>query len=142
MSDRNAVNDSCLVLMAHGSKNANWLLPFQQLAKDLQNDVGEHRVHLCFMELASPSLEELAQQLQSEGVRRVRLLPLFLASGSHLCQDVPQQIAKLRIQFPDLMIEQLPPIGESAKFAELLRTLVKQYILPDPDRACHEVGAY
>ena len=131
MSDRNAVNDSCLVLMAHGSKNANWLLPFQQLAKDLKNDVGDGRVHLCFMELASPSLEELAQQLHSEGVRHMRLLPLFLASGSHLCHDVPQQLAKLTIQFPDLMIEQLPPIGENARFAELLGTLIKQYILAD-----------
>ena len=72
MSDGNSVNDSCLLLMAHGSKNANWLLPFQQLANGLKQEVGEERVRLCFMELASPSLEEVARQLQREGTKYAR----------------------------------------------------------------------
>jgi sirohydrochlorin cobaltochelatase len=116
--------------MAHGSKNASWLRPFQQLAFNLKKDVGEDRVHLCFMELASPSLEEMAEQLDQAGVSHVQLLPLFLASGSHLCHDVPDQLAALRIKFPRLLIEQLPPIGENEKFAEMLRALVGQYIAP------------
>ena len=130
MSSGNSVNQSCLVLMAHGSKNANWLLPFQQLASNLKKDVGEDCVHLCFMELASPSLEELAEQLDQAGVSHVQLLPLFLASGSHLCHDVPIQLAALETKFPRLVIEQLPPIGENEQFAGMLASLVKQYILP------------
>jgi sirohydrochlorin cobaltochelatase len=112
--------------MAHGSKNANWLLPFQQLGDDLTKDLGKERVRLCFMELAAPLLEDVVEQLHREGKKHVRLLPLFLASGSHLNHDVPEQLAKLKAQFPDLTIEQLPPIGDNPKFAELLRILIKQ----------------
>ncbi len=128
MSNGNSVNDGCLVLMAHGSKNDNWLLPFQQLAEALKKDVGEGRVHLCFMEFASPTLEEMAAQLHRQGAKRLRLLPLFLAKGSHLCQDVPAQLEALKVQIPDLTIDLLPPVGENPQFAELLLTVVKQYL--------------
>jgi sirohydrochlorin ferrochelatase len=80
------------------------------------------------MEFASPTLEEMVQQLYTEGARYVRLLPLFLAKGSHLCQDVPAQLAQLKTKFPDLMIDLLPPVGENPEFAELLHNVVKGYI--------------
>jgi sirohydrochlorin cobaltochelatase len=116
--------------MAHGSKNANWLVPFRQLTDGLKQDLGETAVQLCFMEFASPTLEEMAQQLYEEGARHVRLLPLFLAKGSHLCQDVPAQLAQLKTKFPDLVIDLLPPIGENPQFAESLHNVVKAYIRP------------
>ncbi len=130
MAETNAVNPGCLLLMAHGSKNANWLVPFRQLAESLKKDLGESCVELCYMEFASPTLEEMAQQLYEEGARHVRLLPLFLAKGSHLCQDVPAQLAQLKTKFPDLVIDLLAPIGENPHFAESLLSVVKGYIRP------------
>jgi sirohydrochlorin cobaltochelatase len=130
MSDGSALNGSCLVLMAHGSKNANWLVPFQQLTEGLQREAGDKCVRLCYMEFASPTLEEMAGQIRDEGVRHIRLLPLFLAKGSHLCQDVPAQLAELKVQFPDLVIDLLAPVGENPQFAEMLSSVVKQYIRP------------
>lgn len=130
MVERNAINSGCLLLMAHGSKNANWLVSFQQLAEGLKKELGENCVQLCYMELASPTLEEMAQQLYAEGARHVRLLPLFLAKGSHLCQDVPAQLAQLKTRFPDLVIDLLPPIGENPQFAESMQSVVKGYIRP------------
>src|ERR1700678_298613 len=129
MSNRSSVNDGCFVLMAHGSKNSSWLRPFQQLALNLKKDPGDDRVHLCFMELASPTLEEIVEKLVHQGTRHVRLLPLFFARGSHLRQDVPEQLTQLKRQFPELVIDLLPPIGETAQFAGLLHALLKQQIL-------------
>jgi sirohydrochlorin cobaltochelatase len=130
MSDGSALNGSCLVLMAHGSKNANWLVPFQQLTEALQKDAGDRCVRLCYMEFASPTLEEMARQVRDEGIRHIRLLPLFLAKGSHLCQDVPAQLAALKAEIPDLAIDLLAPVGENPQFAEMLTSVVKQYIQP------------
>ncbi len=87
-------------------------------------------VQLCYMEFSSPSLREMAQQLYTEGARSMRLLPLFLAKGSHLCQDVPAILSDLKAEFPDLTIDLLPPIGENQQFAELLNVVVKGYIRP------------
>jgi sirohydrochlorin cobaltochelatase len=118
--------NSCLVLLAHGSKNPNWLKPFEQLASDLKQDVGEDKVVLCFMEHAAPSLHQVALQLLNNGARHVRVLPLFMATGNHLQQDVPAQIADIRGQFPELEIELLPPIGEHPLFLDLMHRLAQQ----------------
>ena len=128
MSDTTHVNNDCLILMAHGSRNPNWLAPFKRLADQFKGDASENRVQLCFMEIASPSLEEVAQQLHGRGVKRARLLPLFLASGTHLVEDVPGQLRNIEVECPGLQIDLLPPIGENAAFAELLYKLVQQYL--------------
>lgn len=130
MADTDTVEGSCLLLMAHGSRNTNWLAPFQHLTERLKKDLGDNCAHLCYMEIASPTLEEMAEQLYAGGMRHVRLLPLFLARGTHLCEDVPTQLAQLKAKFPDFVIDLLPPIGENPQFAELLHGLVKGYLNP------------
>lgn len=118
--------NSCLVLLAHGSKNPNWLKPFEKLASDLKQDVGEDKVLLCFMEHAAPSLHQVARQLLNNGTQHFRVLPLFMATGNHLQQDIPAQIADIRRQFPELEIELLPPIGEHPLFLDLMHSLAQQ----------------
>src|SRR5476649_477561 len=123
------MKQSCLVLLAHGSKNPNWLKPFEKLASDLKRDAGEDKVSLCFMENAAPSLQQMAQQLSNNGTQHFRVLPLFMATGNHLQQDIPAQIADLRRQFPELEIELLPPVGEHPLFLDLMHRLAQQYII-------------
>jgi sirohydrochlorin cobaltochelatase len=120
--------NSCLVLLAHGSKNPNWVKPFEKLASDLKQDVGEEKVFLCFMEHATPSLHQVTQQLFNSGIQHFRVLPLFMASGNHLQQDIPAQIAGLRSQFPELEIELLSPIGEHPLFLDLMHRIAQQCI--------------
>jgi sirohydrochlorin cobaltochelatase len=120
--------NSCLILLAHGSKNPNWLKPFEKLTKDLKQDVGANNVFLCYMEHATPSLQQVAQQLLNHGTQHFRVLPLFMASGNHFQQDIPAQIADLRSEFPELEIELLPPIGEHPLFLDLMHSLAQQCI--------------
>lgn len=124
--------NSCLVLLAHGSKNPNWLKPFEKLASDLKREAGEDKVLLCFMENAAPSLPDAARQLLDRGTRRFRVLPLFMAAGNHMHQDIPAQIAEIKEQFPQLEIELLSPIGEHPLFLDLMHRLAQQCIADAP----------
>lgn len=123
------MTNSCLVLIAHGSRNPKWLKPFEQLARDLKNDVGEENVFLCFMEHAEPPLQRVVQEVAIRGKRKLRILPLFMATGNHLQQDIPGQIAGIKKQFPELEIEVLPPIGEHPLFLELMQRLARQCVI-------------
>lgn len=117
-----------LVLLAHGSKHRQWLAPFEQLADDLRADVGHDNVQLCYMEVASPTLMDIAGRLVAAGVSRCRVLPLFMAAGAHLSTDVPGQIARIKEQFPALEIELLPPIGQHPLFLKLMRQLARETV--------------
>lgn len=101
-----------IVLFAHGARNAEWANPFRELALQLGERLPGERVVLAFLELMRPSLPECAASLYGEGVRSLRIVPVFLGAGGHLKQDLPQLVDTLRGRFPDLGIAVEPPIGE------------------------------
>ena len=70
------------------------------------------RIVLAFLELMRPSLPECAAALHGEGVRSLRVVPVFLGMGGHLNDDLPKLAAEIRARFPDLKITVEPPIGE------------------------------
>ena len=70
---------------------------------------------LAFLELMQPSLPECAAALYAEGIRRLRVVPVFLGSGGHLKDDLPKLMAELRARYADLEITAEPPIGEQRK---------------------------
>lgn len=67
---------------------------------------------LAFLELMQPSLPDCAAALHAEGVRRLRVVPVFLGAGGHLKEDLPRLAADLRARYPDLEITVEAPIGE------------------------------
>ena len=119
------MNNTCLVLLAHGSKNPEWAAPFRKLTADLRKDLGEHAVHLCFMENAEPGLIEVAREIMQSGARKYRLLPLFMAKGAHFYEDIPAAMAEVEATFPGLKGELLEPIGLNPLFFELMGKVIK-----------------
>ena len=67
---------------------------------------------LAFLELMQPSLQACAASLHGEGVRSLRVVPVFLGMGGHLRDDVPKVVAAIRATYKDLEITVEPPIGE------------------------------
>lgn len=59
-----------------------------------------------------PSLPECAAALYGEGVRTLRVVPVFLGAGGHLRSDLPKLVDQLKARYPDLAITVDPPIGE------------------------------
>ena len=100
-----------IVLFAHGSRDAQWARPFEQLAAAVSAKV-EASVKLAYLELMQPSLDEAITALAREGAMAIRVVPVFLGPGGHVSQDLPKLIASIRRQHPALDISLDPPIGE------------------------------
>lgn len=114
----------CLVLLAHGSKDPRWRLPFEQILSATRAEVGEGRVLLAYMEFIEPTLMDAARTCVEQGRLRMRIFPLFLAMGAHIANDVPRQAEELRAQFPGLEVEVLTPIGEDPRMTRLIQQIV------------------
>ena len=67
---------------------------------------------LAFLELMQPALAECAAALYGDGIRSLRIVPVFLGSGGHLKNDLPKLVAEIRARYQDLDITVEPPIGE------------------------------
>jgi len=103
-------NSTYLVLLAHGSRDPHWQKPFEALSEQIAL-AQENPVKLAYMELCTPSLNEVIEEIAQEQYKRVEILPLFFAAGRHLRVDVPNQIKDLERLHPQLKINLGEPVG-------------------------------
>ncbi|MHB1201798.1 MAG: sirohydrochlorin chelatase [Acidithiobacillus sp.] len=100
------------ILLAHGSRNAEWRRPFEVLAARFGERHPERRVLLCYLEIWAPDLPQTIAQAYADGARQFRISPLFWSSGRHLQEDLPLLISELEQRFPDIRISMDEPLGE------------------------------
>ena len=50
--------------------------------------------------------------LHGDGIRSLRIVPVFLGAGGHLKNDLPELVAEIRDRHKDLEITVEPPVGE------------------------------
>ena len=117
---------SCLVLLAHGSKDPRWREPFEKMF--LRSRKNSDRVKLAYMEFSSPTLLEVAEECRANGIETIRVLPLFMAAGAHLATDIPEQAAQIRAKFQDMQVEVMPPIGEDPRVSSLLGRIIQEQL--------------
>jgi sirohydrochlorin cobaltochelatase len=116
---------SRLVILAHGSRDPRWQETFLTLRDTARQQWGAERVELAYMEMCSPSLLEIAEQVYQQGIRQIQLLPLFMSAGGHVSNDIPRLAEQAMMAFDGLEIDVLPPIGEHpavrSVFLEVMR---------------------
>lgn len=108
------------MLFAHGAREPAWATPFRRIQDRLRSRSPATIVELAFLELMQPSLPDVAAQLVARGVGRVTVVPLFLAQGGHLKEDLPRILADIRRAHPSLEIETSPAIGDSEALTDAI----------------------
>jgi sirohydrochlorin cobaltochelatase len=117
---------TAIVLFAHGARDPDWARPFRQLVAELGERLPGERIVLAFLELMQPSLPDCAAALYADGVRSLRVVPVFFGAGGHLKEDLPKIVAQIRARHADLAISVDAPIGEQpAVIAAIARAIAK-----------------
>jgi len=116
-----------IVLIAHGSKDTRWQMPFNELTNDLKGRLGSEAVRLAYMEFIPPTLSDVAEEAVRDDKLELLVLPVFLAAGGHLAEDIPTQVEDVKRRFPQLQIELLPPIGEHPLVKAVFQEIVCEY---------------
>ncbi|MFA7290983.1 MAG: CbiX/SirB N-terminal domain-containing protein [Rhodocyclaceae bacterium] len=111
---------SALILFAHGARDPEWANPMRRVrAAVLQRDPSL-RVELAFLEFMSPNLGDCARTLVQEGYEAISVVPMFIAQGGHLKNDVPVLMDELRNAHPDVRFILSPPVGEAEAIVQAM----------------------
>lgn len=111
-----------LILIAHGSKDPRWRKPFESLYEKLKASTESKNVSLCYMEFANPKLIDVIDNGYKSGLKKIKILPLFMAGGGHVDMDIPEQVKEAKEKYPGIEIEILKPIGEHP---EIVNCMIK-----------------
>ena len=104
---------TAILLFAHGARDPGWAEPFRRIAGRLKAAQPGLRVELAFLELMEPRLADAVTALAGAGIDRITLVPLFLAQGGHLKEDLPRLLDEIRGQHPSVRIDVTAAIGDS-----------------------------
>lgn len=117
--------DTALILFAHGARDPRWAEPFQRLQKLLQAKLPDQEVALAFLELMSPRLPELVEDLAKRGFQAATVVPVFFGQGGHVLRDLPAMVEQLQTAYPDLTLKVAKAVGED----EAVLNAIAQYCI-------------
>ncbi|QCS48775.1 sirohydrochlorin chelatase [Picosynechococcus sp. PCC 11901] len=110
------------VVVVHGSFSDSYQQEFQTLIAQVKAQV-DHPVLGAYLECSKvPLTTAIAQFLRDHAPEpaEVQILPLFLLPGVHVREDLPEAIAQLQSQFPQVKCQQLDYLGKDARLAPFL----------------------
>ena len=111
---------TALILFAHGSRDPEWPSPLRRVRSAILTSSLDLRVELAFLEFLPPTLQECAAIMISEGFDRIIVVPMFIAQGGHLKNDVPLLMDELRNAHPDVRFVLSPPVGEAEPIVQAM----------------------
>ena len=115
-----------LILLAHGSRDAQWRQPIEAVQQSLQQSSPQLLCCCAYLEACDPDLQQAARQLVAEGASRITVLPLFLGTGKHAREDIPKVVQEIRDSHPGLPVALQPAVGEHPRVTALLAELAWQ----------------
>ena len=114
-----------LLLVAHGSRRAESNTEIAELTESLAARAGEAYpvVEHAFLELADPLIPDGIERCIARGATSVSVVPYFLARGTHVAEDIPEQVAVKQAQYPEKDIHITDYLGTSDELVNVLLKL-------------------
>ena len=103
-----------IVLLAHGSRDPQWVSPFEQIRAAVEGRKPGCAVALAYLDHATPDFAGAVDDLVQRGATTsIKVVPLFLGPGGHVRGDVPQLIERARAKHPHVEFDVKPFIGDA-----------------------------
>ena len=121
-----------LMLISHGSK-VGYRSDLVALTKERLNKLGYKDIYTASVEFEEPSVSECAEKMVKDGVRHIIAVPLLIASGIHLKEDIPTALGlkedmlkgTARIWDRDIRIDITQPIGKHPMMSDVLKDILE-----------------
>ena len=101
-----------ILLFAHGARDPDWARPVERLKRMLSERMHGALVEAAYLEHMSPTLEQAAEDLVTQGATELSIVPVFIAQGGHLREDLPRRVEAIVARHPAVPVRIAPPIGE------------------------------
>jgi sirohydrochlorin cobaltochelatase len=111
---------TAILLFAHGARDPSWAEPFRRIVARLGRKQPGIRVELAFLEWMQPTLASAVAGLAAEDIGHITVVPLFLAQGGHLKEDLPRLLDDIRRHHPALRIDVTSAIGDAEELTNAI----------------------
>ena len=109
------------ILLSHGSKVKTSNDANKEILEKLRLNIKH--IELAFLELSEPDFESAVKKLKSLNIDSITVLPLFLAPGKHVKEDVPILASTFSKKY-DIKITVLEHIGANNEYINMIENIL------------------
>ncbi|WP_031515412.1 sirohydrochlorin chelatase [Desulfofalx alkaliphila] len=115
-----------VLLLGHGSRRDEGNVELRQILEEVKKRGPKDRVYQCsFLQFTQPTLDEGIKYLVSAGVEKIIVVPLFLVSGTHIRQDIPNKLMLQKNKHPHIKFVYAEHLGSDARIADIVLDRIK-----------------
>ncbi|MFD0362888.1 sirohydrochlorin chelatase [Nocardia sp. GCM10030253] len=111
-----------LIAVAHGSRDPRSAATMSAVVAEIAAARPELTVRLAFLDLNTPSVEQIVDEVAEQGYTHAVVVPLLLGSAFHARVDLPSLLASARTRHPQLQLTQADVLGTDARLITAVRT--------------------
>ncbi|MGH4032177.1 sirohydrochlorin chelatase [Actinomycetota bacterium Odt1-20B] len=123
-----------LLVVAHGSRDPRHAATVHALVREVRARRPELRVETGFLDFNAPSVPQVLESLEADGVREVVALPLLLTRAFHAKADIPAVLREAGARLPRLRIRQAEVLGPSPLLLDALERRLYEAGLTPADK--------
>jgi sirohydrochlorin ferrochelatase len=121
-----------LIVIAHGSRAAAANDEFRGVVGQLDRTrLGYAHIEVAFLEAAAPALSGVVECLVAGGAQAIDVYPLFFNRGRHVAEDLPNLVASISNQHPQLALRLLPYFGAFDGLGSAMMAHIQQGVVED-----------
>ncbi|MBM7583760.1 sirohydrochlorin ferrochelatase [Bacillus pakistanensis] len=121
-----------VLYICHGSRLSEACNEAISFIKRCQKRIASDIHEICFLEIASPSIEDGFSSCIEQGATRITIAPLLLLNAVHAKNDIPKEIQKCMIKYPNVQVTYGKPIGVHEKMVESIMERIHETTSIDP----------
>jgi sirohydrochlorin ferrochelatase len=117
-----------IVLIAHGSRNAEANADATYFAEQLQHAGVASQVIAAYLELAEPTIPQGVETVLANKPQLVVLLPYFLSAGVHVRRDITDMCLQFKESHPRTNFHLAEPIGRHHLMGTILADRLREVL--------------
>lgn len=115
-----------IILLGHGSRREEANDEIREIARMVASSQPGNFYETAFLSMVQPDLPEAVKRLIQKGVTGIIVAPVFLVTGNHIARDIPEEIDKLKVSYPDIEFVITRHIGTHPGIAEIVKERIKE----------------
>lgn len=120
-----------VLYVCHGSRVKEARAEAVDFITRCQEHIDADIHEICFLELASPSIEEGFSCCVNQGATHIAVVPLLLLTAVHAKKDIPLEVEMASKRHPAVQVTYGKPIGVHGKMAESVMERVLEQGIKD-----------
>ncbi len=114
------MHNVAIILVFHGSRNPNSSREAAEFTSTIRDSNPGCHIGHGFLRESAPDIKAAITSAVEDGVKTIRLIPLFALTGNHTSVDIPALLHDAELLYPDISFTLDPVLVKTGQFASFI----------------------